>query len=575
MHRYIFSLLLVILTTTSAFAVTDTTGPWGIDASKFMNLSTALSSPATAGQTIVVSKPLTINNKTITGNRLVKVINGGRIDPASGKTLRFSATSRFQAGRHVAFAGSGTVAFDKGSAPEIYPEWKGAMPDDATDSTAAINWAIATGIPVKLNAGIYRAATLVFNVNDSALIGVGKYSSKIRTTITNSQNAITIGSTAATTGSRLEDFEIIGNSGTGNAGIQTGTASYYAVGCRLKSLYVHGFTGAGSAGIVHTNAWWFTGTDISFENNYYNGHIPVGAVTTTILYNENTTFRSSLDVGFLVEGNAGTTTADGLTFDHVSFELAVKEAFKSTAAGGNFSFIQSYFEVNSTTGTGTINISGNAAAFGYSRLYIDDCKFHGTTTGYAVLTDYVKASVIQNCDGLVVSGGVLTTANSQLHFRNNRGHTSNTAYEMYATLLGDITGEDVDSATAVYTQYGSKGQYFGSHISSRGTAPGIAVASAAGVGASAKLVRGTDTKGQIQLTTGSSAMSTDLYVTVTFAKAYTTAPFVLLTAGSRAAGQWVASNNVYAVATTTTLKIYFGTAAATGTTGYLNYMVIE
>lgn len=135
MNRMIITLILLTIPALPVLAApTNTSGPWGVDASGFKNLSTALSSPSTMGKTVVVSESMAINNTTT--DRAIRIEKGGRIDVASGKKLTINGP--FKAGMHQVFAGDGAVIFGAGAPPEIFPEWRGAKCDGVTDSTAAI-----------------------------------------------------------------------------------------------------------------------------------------------------------------------------------------------------------------------------------------------------------------------------------------------------------------------------------------------------------------------------------------------------------------------------------------------------
>lgn len=131
-----FALLFLFVTALPSLAApTNTTGPWGIDAGGFKNLSTALASPSTAGKTVVVSKPMSINNTTT--NRTISVTDGGMINVNAGKI--FTPTGSIVAGDYQIFGGDGSV-----SLLETRAHWHGAKGDGVTDAdTAAVNKAIA------------------------------------------------------------------------------------------------------------------------------------------------------------------------------------------------------------------------------------------------------------------------------------------------------------------------------------------------------------------------------------------------------------------------------------------------
>lgn len=157
MKRMIITLILLTKTALPVLAAqTNTTGQWGVDAGAFINLSTALTSPSTLGKTIIVNKAMPINNKVVSGNRLVKVIQGGQINVAPGKTLSFTTASNFEAGDHTAFNGSSVVTGLK----TARPEWWGAVAGLATAQNQYYLKALASlsngGRLIFSGAGAYR-----------------------------------------------------------------------------------------------------------------------------------------------------------------------------------------------------------------------------------------------------------------------------------------------------------------------------------------------------------------------------------------------------------------------------------
>jgi len=146
MKKKLFVLLLLMMSALPALAApTNTSGPWGIDASGFKNLSTALASPLTAGRPVIVSKPMTINTKTT--DRFLKVTRDGLITVATGKTLKLYGS--FEAGNYRAFSSSSIVKFGPGS-PPINPYWWGMVADNleasATANTVAMNRAVQSNV---------------------------------------------------------------------------------------------------------------------------------------------------------------------------------------------------------------------------------------------------------------------------------------------------------------------------------------------------------------------------------------------------------------------------------------------
>ncbi len=124
-------IMLIVMTWTMPAMADPGSSPWGVDAATFNNLSTALSSSATAGKTVLITRPMTINNKRT--DRPIQVVPGGIITVTAGKT--FVATGPFNAGRHQAFAGDGIVRLLKSEVSRA--EWFGVK-GDGSDETAAI-----------------------------------------------------------------------------------------------------------------------------------------------------------------------------------------------------------------------------------------------------------------------------------------------------------------------------------------------------------------------------------------------------------------------------------------------------
>ena len=109
------------------------------------SLATALTYLGTSdSKTLVFSTQHRITaSATIPTNIAPAFEKGGSLDVASGVTMTMSVP---RAGRHRIFYGSGTVAFsDEG---EVFPEWWGAVGDNSTDSTSAIQKAMNTGNPI-------------------------------------------------------------------------------------------------------------------------------------------------------------------------------------------------------------------------------------------------------------------------------------------------------------------------------------------------------------------------------------------------------------------------------------------
>lgn len=138
------SLLLIIFSVNLAMAASNPSVSF-IAAEGFSNLSTALSSPGTVDKVLTISSVMSINNKTVTEKRLVKIIAGGRIDVAFGKILTFANDSSFESGNNMVFGGAGKVVGLKNASPDMFAVNK--IPG-VTDMTAAVQAALSSGADV-------------------------------------------------------------------------------------------------------------------------------------------------------------------------------------------------------------------------------------------------------------------------------------------------------------------------------------------------------------------------------------------------------------------------------------------
>jgi hypothetical protein len=111
------------------------------------------------------------------------------------------------------------------------------------------------------------------------------------------------------------------------------------------------------------------------------------------------------------------------------------------------------------------------------------------------------------------------------------------------------------------------------------TGPTVAALSGAGTGASAVLTtinpKSTDVCGRVTVTTGTGAITTGGYVTITFNKTYASNPLVIITPANANSGNAEALYGMYVTSTTTGFTINFASPTVTSTPFAFNYMVFE
>lgn len=539
-------------------------------------LEAARTASDAANKTVVVTSPQSISGDMVwPSDRELVIETAGKLIFASGKKLTFATGSKTKF---------------------VTPEWFGGGAGvAAATNTTAIQNAIDTNLPVIIGKGTYDyVPPLKFTKDYCSIKGLGRYDSILKTTAVLA-SAIEISNSSVTSpiyGTVIENLQIEGNA-TNDNGIVIGAANSTgpdiiraAVSTNIKDVRVTGFTNsAEAAGITIVNAWWVYIENPQLSGNFNGLYSPPTAIsTTTQVLGSNSQIVANISRGVYLRG-----TMQDITFQNVSFEYAEKEAIYSVGAKSNITIRDCYFEQNSTSGTGTINIVGVTGTYDFTKVIIDNNYFHNTVSGGDVLLDYVKKSRVTNNDGFLSTPAITTTANSSVHLSNNKGHQAGDMMAQMRSSLGAVTGEEIDDTYGIVSLYGGRvieggsstyGRYL--HLlntrlrSVQTTAPTVTIQAAAGTSASASVsATSTDIKGQITLNNGSGSWATGVQVLLTFNHAYdvaVTPPIVLLTpVGS--------DGQVYRpyVVESTNVGFYvaFGSAAASAATTKWNYIVIQ
>jgi hypothetical protein len=227
-------------------------------------------------------------------------------------------------------------------------------------------------------------------------------------------------------------------------------------------------------------------------------------------------------------------------------------------------------------------------AVGYSVMEANNVYSHNTGVGYQAIND-LSTGIYNTAVGYNAYAGVTLTGsyNSALGYSTLVGAalTNTTQIGAYADdasnsntiVLGAIPGTnsygtvtspivnvcigtntpDTHAALAIAT----------GHIETQGAVSSVTPPTA---GSGTTTVSGTDVGGLINATPSSSVSA----ITVTFAKAYTTVPKVVLTPANAAAAAAMITNQVYVSSTASNFAVNFG-VAATAANYQFNYFVIE
>jgi len=179
------------------------------DSQSYSTFAIAVADIDTTETTFVISDSQAVTaNITVPSTLALSFLQGGDLNISAGVTVTINGY--VEAGPYQIFTGDGAVSFGSGTVGEVYSEWWGAIADDSTDCTTAINSAISSGSQIiKLINGTYIVSSInATGKNGLVIRGVGVERTTIKGT-TADKNIIDL---TASRKCRLCDFYIEGDS---------------------------------------------------------------------------------------------------------------------------------------------------------------------------------------------------------------------------------------------------------------------------------------------------------------------------------------------------------------------------
>src|SRR3990167_909240 len=239
----------------AAFDLLDNRGP---SVSSYSSLTAAVAAIGATVTTLHIDSATTCTaNTTIPSTLSIVVTKRGSINQGA-YTLTIS-TGHFSAGLGKVFYGTGSVVFSSGSIIEAYPEWWGAIGDNSTDSTAAINaaiTAISKGI-VRLAWGTYLLTTPAIMKNGVSVHGCGALATILSQTGTGAVIKYQHNFSSTIFDSNLMDLRLSGKLTDTASGDGIFMETAYGINdCVFKNLWI---TKCGRSGIYSSqlsNPWW-------------------------------------------------------------------------------------------------------------------------------------------------------------------------------------------------------------------------------------------------------------------------------------------------------------------------------
>jgi hypothetical protein len=365
MKKGLFTLFLLITTALPALAAPgNTSGPWGVDAGGFRNLSTALAAPGYSGKTFVISKPMAINNKTLPTTRHIKFIGGGFINPAAGKVFDFAGQNP-KAGLYQIFGGSGSITGLTKASPEWWPGMNLGPAVAAMPNGGVVKLQIATYISP------FMSDATTMGTNNIHFAG-------------SKMPSVNAGSTALEKGTIIQGvFSIEAhNASVSDLGVDVGSDYCTAVGATagLEGLDV---TGLGTFPSP-TNPW----KGFRAENIQVLGQSPTTVAHAFLIDYVDGAFIKNIHTKYNEHGivfKALNTTASGLwATDHYADGLIIRSSYYANESNSNYSGINITATVQG--GGGGLRISAEDAYMNnenISDVYVNNTTYGFWTTGTA------------------------------------------------------------------------------------------------------------------------------------------------------------------------------------------------
>lgn len=317
----------------------------------------------------------------------------------------------------------------------------GAVGDGVVDDTVAILAAINSNtsfLEVYMPPGTYRLASpLIIDRQNLTLTGAGRATTLFPDS---GVTAIELAKNNGVSLTVLRDFRIFGNTNA-TGGIALG--GFFVAFCQIHNLSIENFTSFGSFGIKMSQVQELDIFNCYIADNYNNVIFPnvAGNYATSVhIHGEAGYIGRALNLGILLEKEAASLVVSDIVIENNDAGGIVV-----LGKGSQVNISRIHFEAN--TGPNSIFVSGTAA--GRAKFTVSECFFFDEPTPI-LRTDYVIDSVVENNLGLVGAGKIITTANSTIQFRFNRGEDvalDPDAITLYESLLGKITYTETEVTT--------------------------------------------------------------------------------------------------------------------------------
>ena len=395
-------------------------------------------------------------NQTLNSDVTVSFGAGAIISVDNGVTVTINSTISPTLHQIFATTGTGAVVLG-GTLTEVYPQWWGAVGDDSTDSTAAIQAAIdvvaaAGGGKVFLPAGTYKlTSTLTIEANDVYLIGAGKDTAILKAYQTDSTNALDVIGSGGQSNIRLADFGILGNALSGH-GLQINAG--WLVSGEVKNMRIrdNGASGVALTGGIYY--WLFSnihsrdnGDDgFLFEDN--GTYWPNAVTMLNCIGNANTGNGFNLDTANginIIGGTAEGNTGSGIRLDTTEEVHVLGTWLENNTAGG--------ITVTDNTNAPTLMPGKISGAVDYGKgngVYLTPSRNRTQDSHEVIVSNLFDTAYIPNL--MIGRGNILTLPASQMALSGGAG-TATLVDDARSLFIGraaklDVTDDKVEIGRA-------------------------------------------------------------------------------------------------------------------------------
>ncbi len=258
----------------------------------------------------------------------------------------------------------------------------GAVGDGVADDTTAISSAIDEFNTVYFPNGTYLFSGITINKHNVTLYGTGESRSVLLMTNA-AAAAVTIGSTAFTSGINIHNLKIEGNA-SNLGGISLGTTTFAAARIRIQDVFITGFQNAANGYGIRLNS--NQNTDIEnlwIEECHFGIYRANGGYSTSTRFSgKGSYFGRNCLHGIYVDGQCDDLyIQDGLVEGCLGVGIAVTANAASTAGAGRGTRIildSVYFEENNKNGLSSYNavqVIGTATGYAQHTLTMNECQF--------------------------------------------------------------------------------------------------------------------------------------------------------------------------------------------------------